>query len=206
MSKMDHKGRSELAELTALSALEALPREERTAAEWKIAAAGESALSELEELRVVAAEIGLSAEPAEPSAKVRDRLLAAIDEETEEGQRAPAPGVMMHEAGLLISSSDQIPWKPHGVPGVAVKTLFYDKASGQVTSLVRMDPNTEYPAHRHGDAEELFVLWGDVQVHGQNMGPGDYCRAETDSVHQPTRTEHGVVFLAKTSAADELLH
>jgi len=35
---------------------------------------------------------------------------------------------------------------------------------------------------------------GDLVLEGQNMKPGDYCRAETGSIHSESYTESGCLF------------
>ena len=71
--------------------------------------------------------------------------------------------------------------------------------------LVRMGAGARYPSHRHKDVEELFMLSGDFHVADTTMGPGDYCRGETGSMHGETYTESGAMFLLMTSQANELL-
>jgi quercetin dioxygenase-like cupin family protein len=72
------------------------------------------------------------------------------------------------------------------------------------TSLVRMDPGTHFPAHRHGGPEEVFVLEGDLVLEGQKMKPGDYCHAEIGTIHSESYTESGCLFLLKASQLDEI--
>lgn len=68
-----------------------------------------------------------------------------------------------------------------------------------------MDAGAHYPSHRHADVEELFVLSGDLHVAGEVMSAGDYCRAETESVHGETFSETGCLFLAMSSQRNQFL-
>jgi hypothetical protein len=52
-----------------------------------------------------------------------------------------------------------------------------------------MDAGAHYPSHRHSEIEELFVLSGDLHVEGQIMGSGDYCRADSATIHGETFTD-----------------
>jgi len=70
---------------------------------------------------------------------------------------------------------------------------------------LRIDPGTVYPSHRHSDVEELFLLEGDLLVEGLRMGPGDYCRAEPNSLHGQVRTDSGALFLVLASNANEIV-
>jgi ChrR-like protein with cupin domain len=52
-----------------------------------------------------------------------------------------------------------------------------------VTSLVRMDPGARYPRQCHLAIEELFLFSGDLHVEGQIMHTGDYCLADSGTIH-----------------------
>jgi anti-sigma factor ChrR (cupin superfamily) len=86
-----------------------------------------------------------------------------------------------------------------------VKRLFADTRRDSVTMLIRMAPGTEYPAHRHGGAEECLVLEGDIQVGDLSLRAGDYHCAQLDSVHDVTRTTGGCLLLIVSSQHDQLL-
>ena len=45
---------------------------------------------------------------------------------------------------------------------------------------------------------------GDLVVEGQKMKPGDYCRAETGTIHSESYTESGCLFFLKASQLDEI--
>lgn len=155
---------------------------------------------ELAELEIVVGELGLAAEPAEPPNGLRDRLLENLAGLPESRQE-----VKLDEDGVLIASTEEMPWKPHRYPGIEIKTLFVDSDAGMATRLYRMSPGSVFPPHRHGGVEELFILSGEVQVHGQRMGPGDYCRAEFDTIHRATKSAQGAVVLVRTSIHNEPL-
>jgi anti-sigma factor ChrR (cupin superfamily) len=87
--------------------------------------------------------------------------------------------------------------------GLSVRILHFDRESGRMSSIVRFKAGTVYPRHRHAVAEELFILEGQVEVNGISMGPGDYCRAEPHSVHQPAYAVTDAVILVRNSVHDE---
>jgi len=64
-----------------------------------------------------------------------------------------------------------------------------------MTSLVRMAPGTGLPRHQHLGVEQFLIIEGDCIVHGERLGPGDYHRALSGSVHETTTTENGTTFL-----------
>lgn len=196
MSKSKTAGR-EIHELAASYALGAIEGAEKTAFEEHLRAGCARCEAELRELREVAAQIGASA-PVEPPAALKQRVLGRA-------RRGPRfPGVILEEPGLLISRSAEVEWQDMAA-GVQFKPLYMDSDRRYNTCLVRMAAGSSYPAHRHKDVEELFVLTGDLHVAGEVMGPGDYCRASADTVHGMTRSTAGCLFLLLASQMNEVM-
>jgi len=113
--------------------------------------------------------------------------------------------ILLNHAGLLISRTEAMAWQPGRVSGCWMKTLVVEERSRIATSLVRMDAGAHFPAHRHLCAEQVFLLAGDLVVEGQKMKPGDYCHAETNSVHSESYTETGCIFVLRSSQLDEII-
>jgi len=135
---------------------------------------------------------------AEPPPGLRSRIL-------ERAARPPRkPGILLQDGGLLISRSDDMPWRPMA-DGIVFKTLFRDPARRYTTMLVRMDAGARYPDHRHQDVEELFLLSGDLHVAGEVMRPGDYCRGDVNSHHGVTFSETGCMILLLASQDNVML-
>jgi quercetin dioxygenase-like cupin family protein len=112
--------------------------------------------------------------------------------------------ILLLKAGLFITRSEALPWEPGAIPGVFSKSLYVDSEKKYSTVLVRMEPRAVYPAHKHNDIEEVFVLEGDLFVDGVRMVPGDYCRSEPGSIHAATTTESGALLLVSASQEDEI--
>jgi anti-sigma factor ChrR (cupin superfamily) len=68
-----------------------------------------------------------------------------------------------------------------------------------------MDAGAHYSSHRHSEIEELFVLSRDLHVEGQIMRSGDYCRADSATIHGKTFTDSGCLFLLSASQQNEVL-
>lgn len=83
--------------------------------------------------------------------------------------------------------------------------MFEDKAQNYRTSLVKLESGAHYPAHKHAGVEEAFVLYGDLHYDVGVLVAGDYCLAESGSLHSSSYTENGCVLLIRTSCDDELL-
>jgi DNA-binding NarL/FixJ family response regulator/quercetin dioxygenase-like cupin family protein len=115
------------------------------------------------------------------------------------------PEILLNQSGLLISRTETMVWQAGRSPGCWMKTLLVEEPGLIATSLVRMDAGAHFPAHRHLSAEEVFLLAGDLVVEGQKMKPGDYCRAETNSIHSESYTEAGCLFFLKSSQLDEIV-
>lgn len=71
--------------------------------------------------------------------------------------------------------------------------------------MVRLAPGADYPTHRHQDIEELHLLDGELIVDDTKLRPGDYRRAEADSVDHRVWSETGCTCVLVTSIHDVLL-
>lgn len=180
-------------ERAALYALGALTPEEARAfeAELRVDAA---CRDELAAFRAVADDLAHAAVPHVPPPTLRDRVLARIAADETAG---------LDQGGIRFVRSNQLGWQAGPLPGLEVKRLSVDAERGRRTTLVRMAPGAVYPAHRHGDVEEIYLLEGEVMMSGVLMRAGDYCRAEADTVHADTRTQNGCVFIVTASVHDQ---
>jgi quercetin dioxygenase-like cupin family protein len=202
----------ELAALYALSALsgpemEALEREQRERkAFW----------AEVRSLRDAAAGLAESGPRARPRRDFWPAIRAGIagadarstssssssDVRAQVWKSWRAPGA---PADMTIALRDGA-FDPTDIPGIRVRRLFVDEEADRVTMLVRMDAGTTYPAHRHGGAEECYVLEGDLEIVGkQELLAGDYQRMESGSLHPVQRTKRGCLLLITSSRSDELV-
>src|SRR5207248_6899128 len=58
---------------------------------------------------------------------------------------------------------DENTWVHSGMPGIDIKPLFKEAATGRNTYLVRMEPGARMAPHHHGDIEQCLVVKGDVR-------------------------------------------
>jgi quercetin dioxygenase-like cupin family protein len=136
----------------------------------------------------------------------RERFVEGLSKSRAPQQQiSPDASVILNESGVLISRSEAKKWQAVGVSGIWAKILFGDVERNSVTSLIRMDPGTSYPSHRHGGPEEIFLLSGEITLQGKLMKPGDYCHAEPGSIHGQSFTATGCVFILRASNFDEVL-
>jgi anti-sigma factor ChrR (cupin superfamily) len=93
---------------------------------------------------------------------------------------AVTPNVAPH-AGLSPLASrlvdvESLPWQETRYPGIQVKTLLFDRASGLVSSLMKMAPGSELPDHEHVLIEQTWVLEGHL-VDKSGPDQGIECKA-----------------------------
>ncbi len=77
-------------------------------------------------------------------------------------------------------------WLPSPSKGVWRKPLEREAAEhGQVTSIVKYEPDTFFPAHSHPSGEEIFVLSGVFEDENGSYPAGSYLRNPPGSSHTP---------------------
>jgi anti-sigma factor ChrR (cupin superfamily) len=116
---------------------------------------------------------------AEPSSGLRERVIARVTN--------PQRGAQYFANNNFFAHGDLLDWTPL-VPGVDLKVLFVDSATGARTLVIRMGPNLLFPPHHHGDIEDLYVIAGDAWVGDIPMHSGDYCRAPAGTEHNDIRS------------------
>lgn len=80
---------------------------------------------------------------------------------------------------------DAIPFRATKWPGVSIHFLESDRASGYAAVLIRMEPGSRYPGHRHTDSEEVFVLRGCYADAAGRYPAGSFVRYAAGTAHRP---------------------
>jgi len=176
-----------------LFALQALPAREISTVEAQISAC-EECRQEIETLRpIVQSFVGWSTDVLRPAESLWSRLANRIA-----GETATPPFVPPLEA----------PVKPEweqAAPGIHVKILARNGENDSVSMLVRLDPGTDYPGHRHAGIEELHLLHGILKVGDRTLYPGDFLHNEADSIDHRVWSLTGCTCLLVTSTKDVLI-
>lgn len=95
----------------------------------------------------------------------------------------------------LCLPADEGQWQPF-LPGVHIKVLH--EADGAMTYLLRMEPGSRLPPHRHPLPEETLVLDGAIRAGTHPVErAGAYQRAEAGSLHPTTTTETGALLFVR---------
>jgi hypothetical protein len=179
-------------DLVFLFALQALPPQEMASVEAQISSC-EDCRREIETLRpIVRSFVGWSTDVLRPAESLWDRLAKRIS-----SNGATQPYVPPLEA----------PVKPEweeAAPGIYVKILARNAEIDSVSMLVRLDPGTDYPAHRHAGVEELHLLHGVLKVDDRTLYPGDFIHSEAGSVDHRVWSETGCTCFLMTSTKDAL--
>ncbi len=181
---------------------------------------------EVESLARSARDLALLAPTQAPPRELWERVIARVRARGPERRSEPtAPAASEHHdrgdhgqvwkawadstgvdrAGFLFVGSSENGFEPTGFEGIEARRLFVDHDRDRVTMLVRMKAGARYPGHVHADAEECYVLAGDLHVGDRRMHAGDYQRAEAGSTHPVQSTDGGCVLLLVSSLHDELV-
>ena len=93
---------------------------------------------------------------------------------------AVSPAVAMPVLPAPLASRlvdvEALPWQQTRFPGIEMKTLLFDPASGLASSLMRMAPGAVLPEHEHVQIEQTWVLEGHL-VDRSGPDQGIECKA-----------------------------
>jgi anti-sigma factor ChrR (cupin superfamily) len=101
----------------------------------------------------------------------------------------------------ITVGESELPWADLGMPGVSMKVLHKDEATGTIAVLTRIEAGASIPAHWHSKADEtMFVLDGDFVEERVSYGPGSYFVGKACTTHGPHSTVRGCTVLTHFSA------
>lgn len=140
-----------------------------------------------------------SLDPATPPPGLKERLFQTIE------RIAPVESGGAYPQGLGALRAGERDFRPSQFPGVTWKKLYFDAQSQLLTMLVKMEPGSSYPVHRHARTEQCLVIEGDLIHNGHTYYPGDFTWAEPGSIDPPLETARGNLLLIIASPEDEIL-
>jgi anti-sigma factor ChrR (cupin superfamily) len=103
---------------------------------------------------------------------------------------------------FMAFRSGQLEWHCPGIPKVEIAIMYVDPVRRERVGLLRAGPGMQYPAHRHGGTEEIYMLSGDLVLEGVPYHGGDYIRSAGGSSHIPAYSEGGCMFFFRSSLDD----
>jgi len=89
-----------------------------------------------------------------------------------------------------------LPWEKTRFAGIEMKTLVFDRASGVVTSLMRMAPGAKLPDHEHMQIEQTYVLEGSLMCGEGECKAGEFVWRPAGSRHEAWGGPKGGTMLA----------
>jgi anti-sigma factor ChrR (cupin superfamily) len=101
---------------------------------------------------------------------------------------APSPASVFVDAPSL-------PWQPSQFPGVRMKTLYSDPASGVATLLMRLEPGAAIPLHEHMAVEQTYVLEGRFVDEEGECTPGQFVWRPPGNTHVAWAGPEGALIL-----------
>ncbi len=184
---MSRTGSDRLCSLAAQFVLGALDAIEERGFEDHLKACASCAQEVIDHQEIAAFMAVISA--TEPPPGLRDRVLAGISP-------------VVQPAALVRRNEGQ--WLKTPFPGVEARQLFTDPVTGNVTSMVRLQPGARYPSHFHAGLEHCYVLEGDLVFQDHVLFAGDYEVAAVHSIHSPVTSNAGCLLLLINNVGDQL--
>jgi anti-sigma factor ChrR (cupin superfamily) len=192
-------------EQAALCALGLLPPDEER--QFADDAQGNPELRELLwSLQKTIAQVVLTGPAISPPAQLKSKVLERV--RALSAQTAPPAPRAVEESlpGLKFRmAAGAAQWKALPVPGAFIKLLSLERDRGYAVLLGKLDPGTRYPAHTNAGPEDFYILTGDLQVSGRNLGPGDFHHADAGSFHEENYSIEGCTLLAVLTLDDPLV-
>jgi anti-sigma factor ChrR (cupin superfamily) len=82
-------------------------------------------------------------------------------------------------------------------PGVTLKLLRGDAASGTMTAFIRMAPGSSLESHRHARDEECLLVSGEIFIGGHRLAAGDLHVAGAGTDHEEITSPRGALMLVR---------
>lgn len=187
---------TDLEELLTLYAFDLLEPEESHQIEQHMAHCTRCA-AEINSLREAAAVLPYALADVNPHPRVRQSVLAGVQASGKIPIEQPIPGV-------FVNRKPNQQWKKLPFPGVEVKTLYVDRETGSVTSLLKLDAGAKYPAHHHAAVEQCLVLEGSVRIGQVFLEQGDFEFANADTEHAIVQSDNGCILMIISNQQDEV--
>lgn len=154
--------------------------------------------AELRAIRETMAELPAALPDAAPHPRVRRKVLAAAGLTRKAPPEQPVPGI-------FVMRHEEQRWRTTAYPGVTYKVLHVDAETNNITTILRLEPGSSYPAHRHTGVEQCLVLEGTVRIGTIILHAGDFEFAQAGTEHANVETDDGCQLLIIANKHDEIL-
>ncbi len=112
---------------------------------------------------------------------------------TESAQSSPIP-LPPHLRSHYVDAT-AMPWQSTDFPGIEMKVLYKDLASGMSTILFKMAPGAVVPLHEHTSVEQTYMLEGSLEDAEGSCGSGSFVWRPGGNTHV-ARSPNGAIFLS----------
>lgn len=86
-------------------------------------------------------------------------------------------------------------WEESQFEKIWKKVLYQNKATGEMTVLLKWEPGAVLPFHRHPEIEQSWVLEGSFYDHDGICRAGEFVWRQPGSFHE-TKSDEGCILLA----------
>jgi quercetin dioxygenase-like cupin family protein len=97
--------------------------------------------------------------------------------------------------GSTYVKPQDLVWVPTQIDKVSIKILYENKAAGESTVLLKLEPGAVIPFHKHPELEQAYVIEGSMYDHDGACSQGEYVWRKANSFHE-NRTDTGAVIFA----------
>ncbi len=106
--------------------------------------------------------------------------------------------------GSVYVDVSTLEWQPTPFPGICMKLLWQDEASGAFTALFKTEPGARLPLHRHQGVEQTFVLEGSLVDDEGACTAGNFVWRRPGSIHS-AYSPNGCLALGTFTSPNEFL-
>lgn len=117
--------------------------------------------------------------------------VSLVNSATETAQSSSLPP---HLRSHYIDAS-AMAWQATDFPGIEMKILYSDPASGMSTIMFKMQPGAVVPLHEHTSIEQTYMLEGSLEDDEGSCGPGSFVWRPGGNTHV-ARSPNGAVFIS----------
>lgn len=86
--------------------------------------------------------------------------------------------------GSTYVKPQDLKWQKTQFDKVWLKVLYEDRAKGESTVLIKLEPGAHLPFHKHPELEQAYVLEGSMYDHDGKCGAGEYVWRKAGSFHE----------------------
>ncbi len=97
--------------------------------------------------------------------------------------------------GSVYVKPQDMEWTPSQFEGIQMKVLYQDTERGEMTVLLKWQPGTTLPFHKHPEIEQSYVIEGSFYDHDGICRAGEFVYRHPQSKHE-TKSAEGCTILA----------